>query len=145
MIKINIKKINNSARLPRCMTQYSAGYDIYSCNETDIVIQPGKVELIPTGIAISLPHNYEAQIRPRSGLAIKHKIGVLNSPGTIDSDYRGEIKVILFNFGKTEFTISKYTRIAQMVVSKHETIDFKICEELDNTDRGAGGFGHTKL
>jgi len=145
MVKIKIKKINSSAKLPKCMTQYSAGYDIYSCNEEDIVMQPGEVELIPTGIAVSLPHNYEAQIRPRSGLAFKHKISVLNSPGTIDSDYRGEVKVILFNFGKSEFIIAKHTRIAQMVVTKHETIEFEVCEQLDNTDRGAGGFGHTEF
>ena len=126
------------------MTEHAAGYDLYSCNEGDIVIRSGEVALIPTGIAISLPIGYEAQIRPRSGLAIKHKIGVLNSPGTIDADYRGEIKIILFNFGKTDFIISNHTRIAQMVVSRHESIDFIITDQLDETDRGSGGFGHTE-
>ena len=91
-----------------------------------------------------MPIGYEAQIRPRSGLAIKHQIGVLNSPGTIDADYRGEIKIILFNFGKTDFIISTHTRIAQMVVSHHESIDFIITDQLDETNRGSGGFGHTK-
>jgi len=91
-----------------------------------------------------LPIGYEAQIRPRSGLAVKNQIGILNSPGTIDADYRGEIKVILFNFGKTNFTIKPTMRIAQMVISKHETIEFELHKQLDETRRGDGGFGHTK-
>ena len=144
MLKVNIQKINKLAKLPKIMTEHAAGYDLYSCNKEDIVIKSGEVILIPTGIAISLPIGYEAQIRPRSGLAIKHQIGVLNSPGTIDADYRGEIKVILFNFGKTDFIISTHTRIAQMVVSRHESIDFVITDQLDETGRGSGGFGHTK-
>jgi len=144
MLKVNIQKIYEHAKLPKRMTKYAAGYDLYSCNEEDMVIRPGESVLIPTGIAISLPVGYEAQIRPRSGLAIKHQIGVLNSPGTIDADYRGEIKIILFNFGKTDFCISIHTRIAQMVVSRHESIDFIITDNLDETDRGSGGFGHTK-
>ena len=126
------------------MTEHAAGYDLYSCNEEEIVIKTGDVTLISTGIAISLPTGYEAQIRPRSGLAIKHQIGVLNSPGTIDADYRGEIKVILFNFGKTDFIVYTHTRIAQMVISRHESIDFVITAMLDETDRGSGGFGHTE-
>ena len=104
----------------------------------------GEVKLIPTGLAISLPVGFEAQIRPRSGLAIKHQLGVLNSPSTIDADYRGEIKIILFNFGKQDFIIQPQTRIAQMVISRHETVDFVLTEELDDTDRGDGGFGHTE-
>ena len=144
MLKIKIQKINKLSKLPKCMTEHSAGYDLYSCNEEDIIIKAGEVTLIPTGIAISLPVSYEAQIRPRSGLAIKHQIGVLNSPGTIDADYRGEIKVILFNFGKSDFKISTHTRIAQMVVSRHESIDFIITEKLDETNRGSNGFGHSK-
>jgi len=109
-----------------------------------MIVKTGEVALIPTGIAISLPAGFEAQIRPRSGLAIKHQIGVLNSPGTIDADYRGEIKIILFNFGKSDFTISTHTRIAQMVVSRHESINFVITDKLDETVRGSNGFGHTK-
>ncbi len=144
MLKVNIQKINELAKLPKRMTEHAAGYDIYSCNKEDINITSGKVVLIPTGIAISLPVGYEAQIRPRSGLAIKHQIGVLNSPGTIDADYRGEIKIILFNFGKTDFIITNHTRIAQMVVSRHESIDFVLTDQLDETDRGSGGFGHTE-
>ncbi len=144
MLKVKIQKINEHAKLPKRMTEHAAGYDLYSCNEEDMTIKPGEVVLVPTGIAISLPIGYEAQIRPRSGLAIKHQIGVLNSPGTIDADYRGEIKIILFNFGKTNFIISNHTRISQMVVSHHESIDFVITDKLDETDRGNGGFGHTE-
>ena len=144
MLKVKIHKINNNAKLPKRMTEHAAGYDLYSCNEKDIVIKSGKVVLIPTGIALSLPAGYEAQIRPRSGLAIKHQIGVLNSPGTIDADYRGEIKIILFNFGENDFVVEHNTRIAQMVVSRHESINFVLTDQLDDTDRGSGGFGHTE-
>ena len=144
MLKVKIQKINELAKLPKRMTEHAAGYDLYSCNDKDVVIKSGEVVLIPTGIAISLPAEYEAQIRPRSGLAIKHQIGVLNSPGTIDADYRGEIKIILFNFGKIDFIITNHTRIAQMVVSRHESIDFVITDQLDKTGRGSGGFGHTE-
>jgi len=144
MLKVKIQKINELAIFPKRMTKHAAGYDIYSCNEEDIAIKSGEVVLIPTGIAISLPVGFEAQVRPRSGLAIKHQIGVLNSPGTIDADYRGEIKIILFNFGKTDFIITNHTRIAQMVVSHHESIDFVLTDQLDETDRGSGGFGHTE-
>ncbi len=144
MLKVNIQKINEHAKLPKRMTEHAAGYDLYSCNEEDIIIRSGEVILIPTGIAVSLPVGYEAQIRPRSGLAIKHQIGVLNSPGTIDADYRGEIKIILFNFGKKDFVVAHHTRIAQMVVSRHESVDFVITGQLDETGRGSGGFGHTE-
>jgi dUTP pyrophosphatase len=144
MLKVKIQKIDKLAKLPKCMTEHSAGYDLYSSNEEEMIVKTGEVALIPTGIAISLPAGFEAQIRPRSGLDIKHQIGVLNSPGTIDADYRGEIKIILFNFGKSDFTISTHTRIAQMVVSRHESIDFVITDKLDETVRGSNGFGHTK-
>ncbi|MBT3756260.1 MAG: dUTP diphosphatase [Candidatus Cloacimonetes bacterium] len=144
MLKVKIQKIDKLAKLPKCMTEHSAGYDLYSSNEEEMIVKTGEVALIPTGIAISLPAGFEAQIRPRSGLAIKHQIGVLNSPGTIDADYRGEIKIILFNFGKSDFTISTHTRIAQMVVSRHESINFVITDKLDETVRGSNGFGHTK-
>ncbi len=145
MIKIRLKKINENAILPKKMTKHAAGFDLYSANEKNIILPAKEVELIPTGIAISLPSGFEAQIRPRSGLAIKNKIGILNSPGTIDADYRGEIKVILFNFGKKKFVIKPNMRIAQMVISKIIDSKFEISDELDETERGSGGFGHTKL
>lgn len=143
MIEIKIQKIDPDAELPHKMTEHSSGYDMYSSNSKDIIIKSGEVKLIPTGIAISLPIGYEAQIRPRSGLAIEHQIGVLNSPGTIDADYRGEIKIILFNFGKDDFTIKPKTRIAQMIISKYEESNFVLTDKLDKTARGNGGFGHT--
>lgn len=144
MIELKIRKLHPSAKLPQKMTEHAAGYDLYSANSDDVILKPGKVELIPTGIAISLPPDYEAQIRPRSGLATNHLIGVLNSPGTIDADYRGEIKVILFNFGKKNFVIKPHTRISQMVISKYENVNFIETEILDDTKRGIGGFGHTE-
>ncbi|MBT3168301.1 MAG: dUTP diphosphatase [Candidatus Cloacimonetes bacterium] len=143
-MKIKIQKITKNALLPQKMTEHAAGYDLYSANDENIMLKPSSITLVSTGIAISLPIGYEAQIRPRSGLAVKNQIGILNSPGTIDADYRGEIKVILFNFGKTNFTIKPAMRIAQMVISKHETIEFELHKQLDETRRGDGGFGHTK-
>lgn len=125
------------------MTSNAAGYDIYSANSADISLKPGTLELVPTGIALSLPAGYEAQIRPRSGMAIDHQLGILNSPGTIDSDYRGEVKIILFNFSKDEYVLKPGTRIAQMVINHHETADFIEVKDLDKTRRGNGGFGHT--
>jgi dUTP pyrophosphatase len=143
MIEIKIQKIDKSAKLPQRMSTHAAGYDLYSCHQQNIILKKGEVKLVPTGIAISLPAGYEAQIRPRSGLAIKHGIGVLNAPGTIDADYRGEIKIVLFNYGKEDFIITPGTRIAQMVIAKHVIVDFAVTEELDETTRGSGGFGHT--
>lgn len=125
------------------MSTHAAGYDLYSCHQQNIILKKGEVKLVPTGIAISLPAGYEAQIRPRSGLAIKHGIGILNAPGTIDADYRGEIKIILFNYGKEDFIITPETRVAQMVIAKHEIVDFAVTEKLDETTRGSGGFGDT--
>jgi dUTP pyrophosphatase len=143
MIEVKIQKIDKSAKLPHRMSTHAAGYDLYSCHQQNILLKKGEVKLVPTGIAISLPAGYEAQIRPRSGLAIKHGIGVLNAPGTIDADYRGEIKIILFNYGKEDFIIAPGTRVAQMVIAKHEIVDFAVTEKLDETTRGSGGFGHT--
>lgn len=143
MIKVGIKKLHPLAIIPRRMSNRAAGYDVYSANETLRVLQPGEIALIPTGIALSIPDGFEAQIRPRSGLAAKHGIGILNSPGTIDSDYRGEVQVILFNAGKKPFSIEPNSRIAQMVISKCYEIEFEIRTELDETKRGSGGFGHT--
>lgn len=141
-IKI-INKSNN--KLPKYETPMSAGLDLaaYIPDGGSIVIAPGERRLIPTGLHIALPQGYEAQIRPRSGLALKKGITVLNSPGTIDADYRGEIGVLLINLGQEPFEIKGGDRIAQMVIAKHERIKFELVETLDETERGEGGFGHT--
>lgn len=117
--------------------------DMCAAVESDFVLKAGETALIPTGFAIALPVGYEAQVRPRSGLAIKHQVGILNSPGTIDSDYRGEVKVILTNFGKLDFVIKRGDRIAQLVITRHERAVWEEKENLDETKRGSGGFGHT--
>ncbi|MBR5957769.1 MAG: dUTP diphosphatase [Salinivirgaceae bacterium] len=136
-----INKSNN--QLPAYETASSAGMDLRAFIDADIVLKPFERKLIPTGLYIELPDGYEAQIRPRSGLAIKSGITVLNSPGTIDADYRGEIKVILINLSNEDFTIKSGERICQMVIAKHEKVDFVEVEEINETERGAGGFGHT--
>jgi len=117
--------------------------DLFAAVQEDVVLSPGETGLIPTGYSIELPEGYEAQVRPRSGLAVKHQIGILNSPGTIDSDYRGEIKVILTNFGKEPYTVRRGDRIAQMVVQRYARVDWEEVGTLATTPRGAGGFGHT--
>ena len=142
-MKIKIKTLTPTATLPTRMSSMAAGYDLFADIENDVIIKPLQRILIPTGIAIAIPENYEAQIRPRSGMAINYGITVINSPGTIDSDYRGEIKIGLVNLSNEEFAISKGSRIAQMIISKHETIDFELTEELTETLRGTGGFGST--
>ncbi len=146
-IKIKITRLrdNQDLPLPSYATDGSAGMDIYADVESDLVIKPGEIALIPTGIAIELPPGYEAQIRPRSGLAINHGITLLNTPGTIDSDYRGEIKIILINLGKKEFVVKRGDRIAQMIISKYAKVEWEEVKELNTTQRGAGGFGHTGL
>jgi dUTP pyrophosphatase len=131
--------------LPSYSSEGASGMDLTAACREDVILKPGERTLIPTGIAISLPSGYEAQIRPRSGLALKHGIGLLNSPGTIDSDYRGEIKIILINLGEEPFRITRGMRIAQMVVAQYVTASFKVTQELDVTLRNAGGFGHTGL
>ncbi len=136
-----INKSNNA--LPAYETASSAGMDLRAFVDTDVVLKPFERKLIPTGLYIELPDGYEAQIRPRSGLAIKSGITVLNSPGTIDADYRGEIKVILINLSQEDFTIKSGERICQMVISKHEKAEFVEVNEISETERGAGGFGHT--
>ena len=136
-----INKSNNA--LPAYETASSAGMDLRAFVDDDVVLKPFERKLIPTGLYIELPEGYEAQIRPRSGLAIKSGITVLNSPGTIDADYRGEIKVILINLSKDEFTIKSGDRICQMVIAKHEKAEFVEVNEISETERGAGGFGHT--
>ncbi len=129
--------------LPSYATALSAGMDLSAALEEDTELGPGERALIPTGLAIALPAGFEAQIRPRSGLAVKHGITVLNTPGTIDADYRGEIKVILINLGQEPVTIKRGMRIAQMVIEKHEHIEWRVVESLEETERGEGGFGST--
>jgi len=129
--------------LPDYATEHSAGMDILAAVENDLVLQPGERKLIPSGIAIALPPGTEAQIRPRSGLALKHGITVLNAPGTIDADYRGEIGVILINLGQEPFTVSRGTRIAQIVIAPHHHAAWQQVEELSASVRGEGGFGST--
>jgi len=143
-MKINI--VNKSKHnLPEYSTLYSAGMDLRANLNEPIELKPLERKLIPTGLFIELPQGYEAQVRPRSGLAIKHGITVLNSPGTIDADYRGEICVILINLSNQNFIINDGERIAQMVISKHETISWQQVENLNETQRGTGGFGHTGI
>ena len=129
--------------LPQYMTPGASGMDICAAIDNDLVIAPGKIVLIPTGFAMEIPAGFEAQIRPRSGLAIKHGVGVINSPGTIDADYRGEIKVALINMGDTPFTLRRSERIAQMVIQKIYFAKFISVESLQQTNRDSGGFGHT--
>lgn len=141
---MTIKIINHSSHpLPAYETAHAAGMDLRAFTPEVITIQPMQRLLVPTGLHIELPVGYEAQIRPRSGLAYKHGIGIVNSPGTIDADYRGEIKVLLVNLSDTDFTIHDGDRIAQMVVAKHETVSWESVAELGDTARGAGGYGHT--
>jgi len=141
---MNIRIVNKSRHtLPSYSTLLSAGMDLRANLETSVCLAPCARILVPTGLYISIPNGYEAQIRPRSGLALKNGITVLNAPGTIDADYRGEIGVILVNLSHENFVINDGDRIAQMVIAKYETIEWELCETLDETERGAGGFGHT--
>ena len=141
---IEVEIINQSAfDLPAYATEGAAGLDIRSNISEAIVLSPLERQLIPTGLFVAIPLGYEIQIRPRSGLAFKHGITVLNTPGTIDADYRGEIKVLLVNLSNAPFSIEPGERIAQMVLAKHETLSWKTTEELPSTERGAGGFGST--
>ena len=141
---LNVKVINKGHQpLPAYATSQSAGMDLRANIDESIVLDPMERRLVPTGLHIALPQGFEAQIRPRSGLALKHGITVLNTPGTIDADYRGELMVLLINFSDTDFVINDGERIAQMVVARHEQIEFQLVDELDDTERGAGGYGHT--
>jgi dUTP diphosphatase len=145
-VRVEITRVSTKAvdlPLPQYATEHAAGMDLCAAVEKDLVLHPGQTVLVPTGFAIALPVGYEAQIRPRSGLALKHQISVLNSPGTIDADYRGEVKIILTNFGSEEFTVRRGERIAQMVIAKHERAEWHERPSLGETGRGAGGFGHT--
>lgn len=142
MVKIKIVN-RGSQQLPAYATPESAGMDLRANITEPIVLHPLERRIIPTGLYIALPPGYEAQVRPRSGLAFKHGITVLNSPGTIDSDYRGELGVLLVNLSNEDFTVEAGERIAQMVITRHEQGEFVEVEELDDTERGAGGYGHT--
>ena len=144
MLAVNI--INQSQHpLPKYQTSLSAGMDLHANLTEPVVLEPQARMLIPTGLFIELPEGYEAQVRPRSGLALKHGITVLNSPGTIDADYRGEIKVLLINHGQAPFTIQNGERIAQMVIAQHATVQWVETQSLSNTERGEGGYGSTGL
>ncbi len=136
-----VNKSNNE--LPAYSTVMSAGMDLRANLNEPVILKPLERKLIPTGLYIELPQGYEAQIRPRSGLALKKGITVLNTPGTIDADYRGEIGIILINLSTDNFVIESGERICQMIIASHETVEWSLVEELDETDRGAGGFGHT--
>lgn len=145
-VAVRITRIDpsrNDLSLPTYATAHSAGMDIRAAVDAPVVLAPGSSVLVPTGFAIALPDGYEAQIRPRSGLALKHGIGILNSPGTIDADYRGEVRIILTNFGTEEFVIGRGDRIAQMIIAPYVRARWEEVEALDETARGAGGFGHT--
>jgi dUTP pyrophosphatase len=143
VILVRVQRLSGNNPLPRYETPGSSGMDLRAHIDGDVVLAPGEFRLIPTGIAISLPQGFEAQVRPRSGLALRNGIGLLNSPGTIDSDYRGEIGVILINHGKEPFVIKNGDRIAQLVISKTYRAELQEVPKLDETDRGGGGFGHT--
>ena len=144
-IKIALTPMDHAVglNLPTYATEQSAGMDLTAALDEAIEIGPGERMLIPTGLAIALPAGYEAQVRPRSGLALKHGVTVLNTPGTVDADYRGEIGVILANLGNKPFTVERGMRIAQMVIAKHAKVAWEVVDSLDETERGSGGFGST--
>ena len=144
-VNLKIKKLkkNTTVEIPQYMSDGASGLDLCVSLDDDITLAPLERALVPTGISISIPRGYEAQIRPRSGLAIKHGVTVLNTPGTIDADYRGEIKVILINLSKNEFIIKNGERICQMVIANHEITEWIEVKDLNNTERGDVGFGHT--
>jgi len=144
-VTVEIRYLPHHEGLPRLarMTSGSSGFDLHAACDGETVIGPGKAVLVPAGFEMAVPAGYEAQVRPRSGLALKSRIGLLNSPGTIDSDYRGEVGVILFNFGDSDFTVRRGDRIAQMVICSLPRTELVETERLEGTERGAGGFGHT--
>lgn len=144
-VKVKLLPLEHAVglQLPTYATEQSAGMDLSAALGEALELGPGDRALIPTGLSIALPAGYEAQIRPRSGLALKNGITVLNSPGTIDADYRGEIKVLLINHGKEAFTVERGMRIAQMVVERYETVGWEVVKDLEESDRGEGGFGST--
>jgi dUTP pyrophosphatase len=143
VIKIKRLKSGNDLPLPDYETEGASGMDLRAAVTEPVLMEPGEIKLIPTGMAVSIPRGYEGQIRPRSGLALKHGVGLINSPGTIDSDYRGEIAVIMINWGHKTFTIRRGDRIAQMIICKTHRADLVEVDDLDPTRRGDGGFGHS--
>jgi dUTP pyrophosphatase len=144
-VTIPVKTLPHGAglELPAYATEQSAGLDLLAAVEDDVVLAPGERKLVPTGLALALPEGYEAQVRPRSGLALKQGVTVLNTPGTIDADYRGEVGVILINHGQESYTITRGSRIAQMVVARHARVAWQDSEDLEASARGSGGFGST--
>ena len=143
MVKILIKKLHSKVQITSYRTEGSSGMDLMAFIEKKIILSPKKSCLVPTGLSVAFSENYEIQIRPRSGLAAKNNISILNTPGTIDSDYRGEIKIILFNHGKENFIVNNKDRVAQMVLAPTVKIEFEEVDELPDTIRGSGGFGST--
>ena len=143
MVKVFIKKLNSSAQLPSYKTSGASGMDLMACIEKTINLEPGKSCIVPTGLSVAFPKEYEIQIRPRSGLAAKNNISVLNTPGTIDSDYRGELKIILFNHSKVNFTINNNDRVAQMILTPIIKMELEESDKLPDSIRGEGGFGST--
>ena len=144
-IKVRVLDEGTVMPIPSYESEGSSGLDLRAAVKEEVIVNSGEIKLIPTGLAVSIPHGYEGQIRPRSGLALKYGIGVANSPGTIDSDYRGEIGIIVINWGKRPFTIKRGDRIAQMVITKVCRADIIEVDDLDSTTRGEGGFGHSGI
>ena len=144
-VKVTIVEGARDLELPRYETSLSAGMDLRANIDNDVIIKPNEIKVIPAGIRVEIPDGYEIQVRPRSGLAAKHGITVVNAPGTIDADFRGEIKVILINLGDKEFIVHRGDRIAQMVCNKVERMEFEVVDSLSSTDRGEGELGHTGL
>lgn len=145
MVKVKIKRLRYEASIPEYQSSGAAGMDLHACITENMLLNPGEIRAVPTGIAIELPEGYEAQIRPRSGLALKHGLTVLNTPGTIDPDYRGEVMVILANLGDKPIIIGSGMRIAQMVITRFEKAEWEVVDELSNTERGEAGLGSTGL
>ena len=142
---MEIERLHPQALLPRQMSEGASGWDLCACVDEQVRIEPGRWAMVPTGIALEIPKGYEAQVRPRSGLAFRHGLGLLNAPGTIDSDYRGEVCVILMNWGTEPFVIHHGDRIAQLVFSRVEPVRLQWTRKLQKTVRGSGGFGHTGI
>jgi len=146
-IRIPVKRLrtDRTVLLPQYMTVGASGMDLFACIDADVTLEPGERKLIPTGVAVAIPEGFEGQVRPRSGLAVRHGIGIINSPGTIDSDYRGEIAVLLVNWGAYPFTVRDGDRIAQMIVCGVTRANWQEIDELPETQRQGGGFGHTGI
>jgi dUTP pyrophosphatase len=145
MLPIPVQVLPHAAGLPlpAYQTEGAAGLDVVAAVTEPLVIAPGRLALVPTGLCVAVPAGHELQVRPRSGLALKRQVGLLNSPGTIDSDYRGEVQVIVMNFGPEPFTVNRGDRIAQLVLARVERLEWRVVEAVEETARGAGGFGHT--